>query len=87
MGINEAMAAIEKFLVGYDGGSGTPVSVQVRASGDDVNEIKIWVDLGSAIVDIDAWEAAAASAIRNALPETHAYKLHLRAERDRPSRP
>ena len=87
MGINEAVAAIEKFLAAYDGGSGPPVAVQVRPSGDDVNEIKIWVDLGSAVVDIDAWEAAAASAIRDALPETHAYKLHVRAERDRPSQP
>jgi len=87
MGINEAVAAIEKFLASYDAGSGTPVSVQVRPSGDDVNEIKVWVDLGTAIVDIDVWEAAAASAIRDALPETHAFKLHVRAERDRPSRP
>jgi hypothetical protein len=82
MGINEAAAAIEKFLLTYDGGSGRPVAVQVRLSGDDIDEIKVWVDLGGQKVDTDAWEAAAAAAIRDALPETHPFRLHLLAEGD-----
>jgi hypothetical protein len=81
MGINEAAAAIEKFLLTYDGGSGKPVGVQVRPSGDDVDVIKVTVDLGSAKkVDTDAWERACAAAIREALPETQAYRLQVRAE-------
>jgi hypothetical protein len=83
MGINEAVEAIEKFLLTYDGGSGKPVGVTVRPSGDDVDVIKVYVDLGKASkVDTDAWEKAAAAAIREALPETQAYRLQLRAETD-----
>ena len=83
MGINEAVAAIEKFLLTYDGGSGKPTAVQVRPSGDDVDVIKVWVDLGGAKkVDTDAWERACAAAIREALPETQAYRLQVRAETD-----
>jgi hypothetical protein len=83
MGINEAVAAIEKFLLTYDGGSGKPIAVQVRPSGDDVDVIKIWVDLGNAKkIDTDAWERACAAAIREALPDTQAYKLQVRAEID-----
>ena len=81
MGINEAVTAIEKFLLTYDGGSGKPISVQVRPSGDDVDVIKVHVDLGgSKKVDTDAWERAAAAAIREALPDTQAYRLQVRAE-------
>jgi hypothetical protein len=83
MGINEAVVAIEKFLLTYDGGSGKPASVQVRPSGDDIDVIKIYVDLGTArSVNADAWERACAAAVREALPETQAYKLEVRAEAD-----
>jgi len=84
MGINEAAAAIEKFLLAYDGGGGTPVAVQVRPSGDDIDEIKIWIDLGPKKrgIDPESYERAAAAAIREALPEVSAYKLDVRAEAD-----
>ncbi|HUS29261.1 MAG TPA: hypothetical protein VMZ53_12155 [Kofleriaceae bacterium] len=84
MGINEACLAIEKFLLTYDGGSGKPVSVQVRPSGDDVDVIKVWVDLGTGRrgMDTAAWERAAAASIREALPDTQAYRLQVRAETD-----
>ncbi|HEY5926147.1 MAG TPA: hypothetical protein VIV11_30890 [Kofleriaceae bacterium] len=84
MGINEAVAAIEKFLLTYDGGSGKPVAVQVRPSGDDIDEIKVWIDLGPAKrgLDPDAYERAAAAAIRDALPQTSPFKLDVRAEAD-----
>jgi hypothetical protein len=87
MGINEAVAAIEKFLLTYDGGSGKPTAVQVRPSGDDIDVIKVWVDLGPKKVDCDAWERACAAAIREALPETQAFRLEVRAETDRTSSP
>jgi hypothetical protein len=81
MGINDAVAAIEKFLLTYDGGSGKPAAVQARPSGDDVDVIKVWVDLGNAKkIDTDAWERAAAAAIREAIPETQAFRLEVRAE-------
>jgi hypothetical protein len=83
MGINEAVVAIEKFLLTYDGGTGTPASVQVRPSGDDVDAIKIYVDLGEGKrVNLEAWERACAAAVREALPETQAYRLVVRAEAD-----
>ena len=84
MGINEAVAAIEKFLLTYDGGSGKPVAVQVRPSGDDIDVIKIWIDLGPAKrgVDPDAYEKACAASICEALPDTTAFRLEVRAEAD-----
>jgi hypothetical protein len=84
MGINEAVAAIESFLRSYDGGGGKPVAVQVRPSGDDVDVIKIWVDLGPAKkgLDPDAYERACAAAIREAVPESAAYRLKVSAEAD-----
>lgn len=84
MGINEAAAAIEKFLLTYDGGTGKPVAVQVRPSGDDVDVIKVWVDLGTARrgLDVDAWERACAASIREALPDSQAFRLEVRAEAD-----
>lgn len=84
MGINETVLAIEKFLVTYDGGSGKPVAVQVRPSGDDVDVIKVWIDLGAAKkgVDPDAYERACAAAIREALPDSQVFRLEVRAEAD-----
>lgn len=84
MGINEAALAIETFLRTYDGGPGKPAEVQVRPSGDDVDVIKIWIDLGPAKrgVDPEAYERACRAAIREALPETTAFRLEVRAEAD-----
>jgi hypothetical protein len=84
MGINEAVVAIEQFLLTYDGGSGKPAGVQVRPSGDDIDTIKVWVDLGTAKrgVDPEAYERACAAAIREALPEVSPFKLDVRAEVD-----
>jgi hypothetical protein len=81
MGINEAVTAIEKFLLTYDGGSGKPTAVQVRPSGDDLDVIKIWVDLGSdKNVETHAWERGCDTAIREALPETQPFRLQILAE-------
>ena len=84
MGINETVLEIEKFLLSYDGGPGTPVAVQVRPSGDDIDVIKIWVDLGPARAGVDpaAYERAATAAIREALPGTEPFRLQVYAETD-----
>lgn len=84
MGINEAVEAIEKFLLGYDGGSGRPTAVRVRPSGDVIDEIKISIELAgsSRRIDTDAYERACAAAIRGALPKVSAFKLDVRAEAD-----
>jgi hypothetical protein len=84
MGINETVLAIEKFLLTYDGGSGNPAAVQVRPSGDDLDVIKIWIDLGPAKrgVDPDAYERACAAAIREAIPEASDFRLQVNAEAD-----
>jgi hypothetical protein len=84
MGINEAVEAIERFLLSYDGGGGKPVAVRVRPSGEAIDEIKVWVDLGAIKrgVDPDAYGRSCAAAIREALPSVHAFKLDVRAEAD-----
>jgi hypothetical protein len=84
MGINDAVEAIERFLATYDGGAGKPAAVQVRPSGDNIDEIKIWIDLGAKKrgVEPDAYERACAAAIREALPQLSSFKLDVRAEAD-----
>ena len=61
MGINETVLAIEQFLLSYDGGPGKPVAVQVRPSGDDVDVIKIWIDLGPARTGVHKLSASPCS--------------------------
>jgi hypothetical protein len=80
MGINEAVTAIEDVLRTYDGGGKKPTSVQVRPSGDDLDVIKIWIDLGDSGADTDAWTTACEAAIRKAVPGAAAFKLQIRAE-------
>lgn len=51
MTINEACAEIEKVLAAM----AVIQSFQVRPSGDDVDTVKVWVDLGETKIDTDAW--------------------------------
>jgi hypothetical protein len=80
MGINEAVTAIENALRNYDGGGAKPVAVQVRPSGDDIDVIKIWVDLGDSKADREVWGTACEAALRTAVPGASAFKLQVRAE-------
>ena len=75
MTINEACTAIEKLLEGR-----TILSSQVRPSGDDVDVIKVWVDLGTTKTDPDAWSKSFEDEVRKALPEAAAYRLQIRVE-------
>jgi len=76
--INVAARAVEAFLEGYGG----VVDAQVHPSGDDVDVIKVWVDLGASSVDPGTWAKACEQAIRSAVPATSGYRLEVRAERD-----
>lgn len=76
MTISEAVSAIEKVLAATSG----VVASQVRPSGDDVDVIKIWVDLGDAKVDADAWANKLEREIRVQVPGAAAFRLHVRAE-------
>lgn len=75
MTINEACTAIEKLLEGR-----SILSSQVRPSGDDVDVIKIWVDLGTTKTDPDVWAKSLEDQIRKELPDAAAFRLQIRAE-------
>ena len=75
MTINEACAAIEKLLEGR-----SILSSQVRPSGDDVDVIKVWVDLGTTKTDPDVWAKSFEEQIRKELPDAAAFQLQIRAE-------
>jgi len=79
-GINETATAVEAFVRTYVALGVTPSEVQVRPSGDDRDVIKVWVDLGAARVDPEAWARACEAAIKAELPSTTAFKIAVRAE-------
>jgi len=73
--INEAIAAIEKLLESMS----VIKSAQVRPSGDDVDVIKVWVDLGSSKLDPDAWaKNLEVELAKHAAP----FRVQVRAETD-----
>jgi hypothetical protein len=84
VGINEAAVAVERFVTGYTGAGGRkPVEVQVHPSGDDMNAIKVWVNLGGDAEgdDRSAWCTAAEAAIRAALgADLGTWALDVRAD-------
>ena len=82
LGINEAAAAVEAFLGTYEGRGGRkPVEVRAHPSGDDLNAIKVWVNLGGSAEgdDLEAWCADAEKAVRAAV-ELGSWTLELRAD-------
>jgi hypothetical protein len=84
MDINAAAEAVDRFLQGYQGAGGRkPIEVRSHPSGDDMNAIKVWVNLGAAAEkdDLDAWCETAKQAIRAALgDEIATYAIELRAD-------
>lgn len=75
MTINEAVGAIEKLLAGKPG----VAALQVRPSGDDLDVIKVWVDLDEP-VDAGAWAQAFEDEVRSEVPGAAPYRLEVRAE-------
>lgn len=80
MDINQAAAAVEAFVKTFEASGTKAVEVQVRPSGDEVNVIKVWVDLGGTKVDPAGWAMACEAAVKKGVPETTAYTLAVRAE-------
>ena len=84
MDINAAAEAIDGFLRTYTGAGGRRAAeVQVRPSGDDMNAIKVWVDLGPGVGDDDcaAWSGEAEGAIRDKLGDKLGdWTLEMRTE-------
>ena len=76
MTINEAVTAIESALATMKGVK----SSQVRPSGDDVDTIKVWVNLDDATADTSAWAATCEAALRKQVPGAAPYRLEVRAE-------
>jgi hypothetical protein len=82
LGINEAAVAVETFLTSYEGRGGrTPREIRSHPSGDDMNAIKVWVNLGSAAEsdDLEAWCKDAEAAIRKAV-DVGTLTLEMRAD-------
>jgi hypothetical protein len=80
MDINRAVSAIEGFVKAFEHGGAKPIEVQVRPSGDDVNVIKVWVDLGNSKVDTAAWAKAVEAAIKKSVADASGFELAVRAE-------
>ncbi len=72
--INAAVLAIEKFLETYDGIGAS----QVRPSGDDLDVIKVWLEVQTG--DAKAFGVKAESAIRAAVPGATKFRIQVRAE-------
>jgi hypothetical protein len=76
MTINQAVAAIEEVL----SSASSITSWQVRPSGDDVDVIKIWVELDDPKLDTDAFAKQLEAELRKQVPGAAAFRLHVRAE-------
>ena len=84
MDINRAAEEVDRFLQSYQGKGGRkPAEVRAHPSGDDMQGIKVWVNLGSAAEsdDLEAWCAEAEKAIRAKLGDAlEGLTLELRAD-------
>jgi hypothetical protein len=78
--INLVSAAVDSFVRAYQADGAAPKEVQVRPSGDDVDVIKVWVDLGPTKVDHEAWGTALEGAINKSVPGATDYRVVVRAE-------
>jgi hypothetical protein len=79
--INEVVIAIEAYVATLALRGTKPVDLQVRASGDDVDVIKVWVDLGPSSVDAADWATACEAAIKQTVPGATAFRIQVRAEK------
>ncbi|MBA3542207.1 MAG: hypothetical protein H0T79_21510 [Deltaproteobacteria bacterium] len=78
--INEVVTTIESFLRSFSARGATAVSTQVRASGDDVDVIKVWVDLGPASAEIADWTTECEAALAK-IPGASEFDVQVRVEK------
>ena len=79
--INATATAIEVFVQRYIAAGVAPKEIQVRPSGDDLDVIKIWIDLGpNANVDVQAWAHDLKVAVLENIAEAAAFELSVRVE-------
>ena len=76
MTIPEAITAIENILASM----AVVKSSQVRPSGDDVDVIKVWVELAYPKLDAHAWAKTFEDDLRDLVPGASAYRVQVRAE-------
>ena len=83
MDINAAAVEVERFLQVYEGRGGRrAVEVRAHPSGDDLQAIKIWVNLGADAEreDLAGWCHDAEAAIRKTVAGLDGFTLELRAD-------
>jgi hypothetical protein len=78
--INLVAAAVESHVRAFQFGDVSPREVQVRPSGDDVDVIKIWVDLGPTTIDLEEWARACEVDVEKNVPGVTDYRVVVRAE-------
>ena len=77
--INLVSAAIDSFVHAFQHGGASPREVQVRPSGDDVDVIKVWVDLGPTKVDLEEWARACEAGVVKGVPGATGSRVVVRA--------
>jgi len=78
--INKTAVEVEAFVRSYSAAGVTATDVQVRPSGDEVDVIKVWIDLGTATADPKAWAKECEAAIKKSVPSAASFQISVRAE-------
>ena len=78
--INTAARTLEDEARRFEARGARAVEVVARPSGDDVDVIKVWVDLGPASVDAHDWASECEAALAK-LPAAAGYRVQVRAEK------
>jgi hypothetical protein len=78
--INLVAAAVDSFVRAFQFAGVTPSEVQVRPSGDDVDVIKVWVDLGKTKINLATWASTCEGEVTKNVPGATDYRVVVRAE-------
>ncbi len=79
--INEVVVAVQAYVAKLELRGAKPVDVQARASGDDLDVIKVWADLGPASTETTDWSDAAEAAILKDVPGASEFRIQVRVEK------
>lgn len=78
--INQAARVIEDEARRFEARGTRAVEVQARPSGDDVDVIKVWIDLGPSSVDPHDWATECEAALAKS-PASAGFRVQVRAEK------